>query len=80
MWNAFVYPAGVTSKAAVTSDGRTDSLHARSTVLTAECVKGAVIASRESLVTWALSAAAEFARRGRVLAFASASLLAGVCS
>lgn len=55
-------------------------MHARSTVLTAECVNGAVMASSESLVTWALSAAAEFERRGRALAFVSASAsLAGVC-
>ncbi len=56
---------GVTSNAAVTSDGRTDSFRAVSTVLTADGVNGDVIARRDSLVTWDLSAVDDAIKSGR---------------
>lgn len=53
-----------------------DSLSSRSTVLTAECVKGEVTASRDSFVTCPLSALAEAVRRGRASASFAASVAA----
>ena len=60
-----MYSTGVTSNEAVMSEGRTDSFTARRTVLMAEGVKGVVMASRESLVTWAFKADDEAERRAR---------------
>lgn len=45
-------------------------------MLTAECVKGEVMASRESFVTCALSALEEAVRRGRASASFAASVAA----
>lgn len=60
-----MYSTGVTSNEAVMSEGRTDSFTARRTVLMAEGVKGVVMASRESLVTWAFKADDEAESRAR---------------
>ena len=43
-------------------------MHARSTLLTAECVNGVVIANSDNLVTWAFKALDDVDRRGNALA------------
>lgn len=57
--------SGVVSKAEVTRDVRIESFSGRRHVVTALGVKGAVIASKESLVDWDLRAATEALRRTR---------------
>lgn len=51
--NAFVYSAGANRSAAVTMEGKTESLTGASDVHNADGVNGAVMARRDSLVTWA---------------------------
>ena len=60
-----MYASGVTSSAAVMSEGRTESVKAERTVQIADCVKGGVIVRRESFVVCDFRAVEEFERRDR---------------